>query len=399
MSDDLIDGLPDIDFNPADNRNGKGFVAPEDLEAEKEAEARAKRIVGRWNVFSLQDAYQERPARRYVIEGLIPYPSLSIVFGGPGSLKSMLLADMCACVAVGKKWLEPLPGDKQKGTTLPTSAAPFLWIDFDNGKERSHERFESVGRAHEIPSSHSNARYVSMPDPWLDASNRVLIIELAELIKEHGSKLVIIDNLGLITGDTDENSGQMALVMGHLRWLCEECECAIIVVHHQRKSSNNGEKNVRKGESLRGHSSIEAAIDLALCVERKEGSDSVVIIPTKVRGYKEFDILGAKFTYEHKPGTKDLALARFFSEQSISAEEAFNLKVANTIKNILIGKGSMNSKEIVDAVRVEIEGEPGGKSPPINKVRGVLKNMAEQGDLVEGGNGKERTYCLVKRPI
>lgn len=385
---------PALDFGHG--LNGAYHIAPEDAELEK----RAERIVGQWQVFSLADAYEERPPRKYILEGLLPYPSLSIVFGGPGSLKSMLLADMCMCVAVGKRWLETLPGDKLKGISLATNTVPILWIDFDNGRERSHERFEAVGKAHGIPATHTNVRYVSMPQPWLDASKNEMMKQLAELIKELGSKLVIIDNLGLVTGDTEENSGKMAQVMGNLRWLCEETESAVVVVHHQRKSGGAGDKGIRKGETLRGHSSIEAALDLALCVERKDGSDSVVVIPTKVRGYREFEILGARFTYEHKPGTKDLAAARFFAEQSISAEEAIILKIANTIKNVLIAEGPLNSKDVVTEVRDTISKEPGGKAPPVNKVRGVLKSLAESGDVVAAPGGRtSRLYSIAKRPI
>jgi len=391
--------LPDT--TPIDWELGEDDAIPiksEDIEAARLAEERANRIIGKWELFSMEDAYKERPPRRYLIDGLLPYPSLSIVFGGPGSLKSMLLADMCMCVALGKPWLEGLPGDKNKGITLRTNTASILWIDFDNGKDRSHERFEAVGKAHDVPAGYGNVRYVSMPTPWLDASNRELIIQLAELIKELGSKLVVIDNLGLITGDVEENSGKMAQVMGHLRWLCEECECAVIVVHHQRKSSGAAnDKGVRRGETLRGHSSIEASLDLALLVERKEGSDSVAVIPTKVRGYKEYDAIGARFTYEHRPGTKDLALARFFGDAVMSIEEAANLKIANTIKNVLVAGESMNSQELVTTVRDQIAGEPGGKAPPVNKVRGIIKNLAEQGEIEEGGSRQKRTYSAIRK--
>lgn len=382
-----------------DGLDGNYHISPEDLALEKEAEERSNRIIGKWEVYTLEDAYKERPPRKYLIDGLLPYPSLSIVFGGPGSLKSMLLADMCMCVALGKKWLEPLPGDKNKGITLLTNSASILWIDFDNGRDRSHERFEAAGRAHDVPADYANVRYVSMPTPWLDASNRELIIQLAELIKHLGAKLVVIDNLGLITGDVEENSGKMAQVMGHLRWLCEECECAVIVVHHQRKSSGaSNDKGVRKGEMLRGHSSIEASLDLALLVERKEGSDSVAVIPTKVRGFKEYDAIGARFAYEHKPGTKDLALARFFADAVMSVEEAVNLKIANTIKNVLIA-GALNSKELVEEVRVAIAKEPGGKAPPIHKIRGIIKDLAEQGEIDDRGDGATRLYSHIRRPI
>lgn len=369
------------------NGHIEGFMPQEEVQAEDAAGP----LRGQWKLYSLHDAYQERPPRRYVVEGLISYPSLSIVYGGPGSLKSMLLADLCMCAAQGKRWLEPVPGKDEMGVTFATSRVACLWIDFDNGRDRSHERFEAAGKAHSLLPDNGNVHYVSMPTPWLDASNGTMIADLAKLIKHLGVRLVVIDNLGLITGDKEENSGEMAQVMGNLRWLCEETESAVIVVHHQRKSGS-GDKGIRKGESLRGHSSIEAAIDLALLVERKEASDSVTVIPTKVRGYKEHDAFGAVFTYEHRPGTKDLASARFFAEQSLTAEQAAILKIKNTIKNVLIAHGPLTQKLLVDEVRDTMAAEPNASAPAVNKVRGVAKQMAKAGEIHEFGRGTNLQY-------
>ncbi|PIP35489.1 MAG: hypothetical protein COX20_11090, partial [Desulfobacterales bacterium CG23_combo_of_CG06-09_8_20_14_all_52_9] len=58
-------------------------------------------------VCTLADAYKERPVLQYVVSGLFPLPSLSIVYGAPGTLKSLLLADMAICVASGNAWLPP----------------------------------------------------------------------------------------------------------------------------------------------------------------------------------------------------------------------------------------------------------------------------------------------------
>jgi AAA domain len=62
-----------------------------------------------WPVHTLADAYRPRPPLRYVVDGLFPLPSLSIVYGAPGTLKSLLLADMGVCVAAGLPWLPAIP--------------------------------------------------------------------------------------------------------------------------------------------------------------------------------------------------------------------------------------------------------------------------------------------------
>lgn len=345
-----------------------------------------------WQVRTAADALQPHPPLEYLVDQLLPAPCLAIVYGGPGSLKSMVLADLAVCVAGGIRWLEPLDSDEaQPGATFATVQAPVLWIDFDNGARRTDIRIGALLRAHNLDAS-TPMHYVSMPTPHLDASKLQHIESLATLIKTGGYRLVIVDNLGLITGDTEENSAEMANVMGHLRRLSEETSAAILLIHHQRKSAMNGDANgVRKGESLRGHSSIEASLDLALLVERKPGEDKIAILPTKVRDFLAHDIIGAHFTYEHADGSRDLYLARFFSTAAVSKEEAAMLQLRNTITDVIREQPGISQKALVDEVRDRIAAYAGAKPVGVNRVRGTLKNMSDDGKLRV--TGKLGAYC------
>lgn len=368
----------------------KWAVAKNGTETETEVNEDESELL--WKLRTLEDAYQPRPPIEYLVDGLLPCPSLDVVYGGPGSLKSMLLADLSVCVASGQPWLESFAFGKP-GVTIATKQAPVLWIDFDNGMRRTDERFDAFGKARSLPSD-IPLHYVSMPTPWLDASNPQIVTQLANLIRAIQAKLIVIDNLGLVTGGVEENSAGMAKVMGNLRWLCEMTESAVVIVHHQRKSGGANDKGIRKGELLRGHSSIEASLDLALVVERKEGEDSVAIIPTKVRGYREHDIIGAQFVFSHIEGTKDLATARFYSTEVVQKETKRIMSVETVIRMILYREGSMVQKHLVDAVRDKMAAEPGGTAPGVNMVRGIITNMVNDGDLVAQGNGGTRVYEL-----
>lgn len=343
-----------------------------------------------WKLRTLDDAYQPRPPIQYLVDGLLPCPSLDIVYGGPGSLKSMLLADLCVCVASGQPWLDSFAFGKP-GITIPTIQAPVLWIDFDNGLRRTDERFDAFGKARNLPAT-IPLHYVSMPTPWLDASNVQVVAQLADLIRSIGAKLIVIDNLGLVTGSTEENSAGMARVMGNLRWLCESTDSAVVIVHHQRKSGGQNDKGIRKGETLRGHSSIEASLDLALVIERKDGEDSIAIIPTKVRGYREHDIIGAQFVFSHHEGTKDLASARFYATEVVRKEVKEIGTIETVIKMILYREGSMVTRDIVNAVRDTMAAEPGGQTPGVNKVRGILSNMVDEDEIKAEGSGNVRRF-------
>jgi hypothetical protein len=261
-----------------------------------------------WDIYTLADAYKERAPLVYVVNELFCLPSLNIVYGVPGCLKSMLLADMALCVAAGLPWLDSPPTARTQVVAKKTVSVPVLWLDFDNGTRRTHERTDALASARNLAPDQTPFYYVSMPAPWLCADDEKNTASLAALAIEKSVGMIVIDNLGTVSGEADENSGDMIQVFANLRRLAERANAAVIVIHHQRKST--GHKS-RDGESLRGHSSIEGALDLALLVERHERSPNVSVKSTKTRGVDVVPF-GATFAYSHKEGTTELDGARFF---------------------------------------------------------------------------------------
>ena len=264
-----------------------------------------------WKIYTLRDAAQPRPALTWIVDRVLPMNSLSIWYGAPGTLKSMILADLAVCVAGGRRWLM----DRQQGGGYPTTAGPVLWLDFDNGARRTHERFAALAGSHQVPTT-APLHYVSMAEPRLDVGATESTGALANRIVALNAQLVIIDNLGVVSGDADENSADMQRPMDGLRWLVEATGTAVVVLHHQRKSSATpGAANGRAGDGLRGHGSIEAKLDYAVQVSRED--DNLTLTGTKVRG-PSFPKMGATFTYEND-SAHELLAARFFGYDALAA--------------------------------------------------------------------------------
>lgn len=343
--------------------------------------------ISNWPVRSLRDAYVPRPPIKYYVDGIFAESSLNIVYGSPGSKKSMVLADCCICVASGLPWLEPIPNVETKVQPLETTQAPILWVDFDNGLRRTDERFDAMAKVRRLAED-TPIHYTSMPSPWLDASSHAQITELAKLVESLGAKMVVIDNLGLITGSTEENSAEMSTVMGNLRVLAESTKSAVIVIHHQRKSS--GASGGRKGDTLRGHSSIEASLDLALLIECPDGSDEITLTPTKVRGPDPRKI-GALFTYSHRDGTKELGEARFYgtATEDLTDDNA----VDEAVIDIVTEHGEINMTNLLNEAK-----EATGIN--INKIRARVRRLASDNilTLTDNGAGKSKLFSIAKKP-
>ena len=352
------------------------------LSGEKEEEEGADP----WQTFTVKDAYTEREPVKYLVEGLFQIPSLNIVYGSPGTLKSFLLQDLMTCVVKGEAWLAPCPEQAGNGKGRQTEQAAAMWIDFDNGQLRTHDRFSALGRMHDLGTD-APLIYYSMPAPRLNGADEASMAALASRIKAQGVKLVVIDNLGLIIGEVEENSNEMAKVMGRFRQLVEDTGAATILIHHQRKGNP---LMGRAGDSLRGHSSIEAAIDLALRVDREMGSDEVKVLATKARG-EQVTPFGARFTY-HNDDQGRLAGVRFWGirwEDIASREMKDDMaKVDEAIQEEL-RNGPLNKKNLAENVRKKTD-------IGINRIKNWIGELVESGKIIEtqGIQTNEKLYCL-----
>lgn len=257
-----------------------------------------------WQPLTMADFYTPREPVKYILGGIFREKSLNILYGSPGDLKSMLLQDLAVCVSMGKPWLAVAPW-QSGGCPIPTTQSPVVWLDQDQGIDEVYTRFAALGRQHNAPAG-SPLKVYTFQDPPFDASDPASVAMLAARIA--GAGLVIIDNLGTVSGGIEENASSMRLVMSNLRWLAEFSGAAIVLIHHQRKS--NGVSG-RAGDALRGHSSIEASLDLALQVDREPYSDQITVKSTKARS-REVAPFTAYFAYTTN-GAGDLETAQFYS--------------------------------------------------------------------------------------
>lgn len=352
---------------------------PDDSNSEPNLEA-----LKNWKQYTLQDAFRPRDPIKYIVNNLFELPSLNIVFGSPGSLKSFLLADLACCVAAGRNWLTHQDSNTANGWRV--TMAPVLWLDFDNGTRRTHERFSALARARGIPAS-TALIYESMPSPILNMRDEKHVAELITIIKSCGARLVIIDNLGVISGGADENTSEMIEILLNLRRVAETTESAVVVIHHPRKSSA---ENGKQGDTLRGHSSILASLDLALHIDRELDSPIITIKPVKERG-KGVMSFSARFTYEDDPDGQ-LISACFFADSKLP------LTSVDTINRAIIdclGGDTLNKTTLCERVHEKLSGEIG-----INRIGSNINYLAEQGYLTmkKGENNAQLYSCNPTKP-
>lgn len=336
-----------------------------------------------WKPFTLEDAYQDRPPLQFIVGNIFELPSVNIVYGAPGSFKSFLLADLAGAVAGGTDWLPPLLNPSEGG--VPVTKSAVVWVDFDNGERRTLDRFKAIANVLSLPPDTPLSIY-SMPSPTLDTTNDVHIAYLALLINDHYAKFVVIDNLGSISGNADENSADMVSVFSNLRWLSETTGAAIVIIHHRRKGTSND----RAGDALRGHSSIEGAIDLALLVARKQNALDVTVQSTKTRG-ADVDPFMAQFVPE-SDAEGNLIKAWFYG--ITDAKDNQTRQIMEAVRDAL-SDGPLNKGSLTTDVKDILERR--AHSAGVQKIGDAIEDMHEQGFLTEE-KGADNAKIYARNP-
>ena len=254
-------------------------------------QARADKLASRWQLITAAELMQPAKPPVYLLHGMIRKPALICFYGPPGNLKTMLAYDMAVCVAAGLPWLPHLASEPGAGGGYTVKPGPALILDLDNGRDRLQERMGALSRGHGLTEPPPFTA-ISLPNPPLNLALPEDTANVIDQAKALQASLILIDNLGTASGGADENSAEMIAVMANLRYIAESTGAVINAIHHTRKGLANGG---REGDRLRGHSSIEAALDLALIIER-EGND-ITVKSTKTRDNPIKPFI-ARWTYE-----------------------------------------------------------------------------------------------------
>lgn len=333
--------------------------------------------------FTLVDAFAPRPPVRYAVGHLFELPSLNVIYGAPGSFKTFLLMDMACCIAAGQPWLMPLPGE----TCRPMSTTPgtVIWLDEDNGRRRTLDRFAALGRAYSLPKDAPIFAW-SMPTPGFNASDAESVAALIRRCKDRQASLIAFDNLGTISGGVDENSSGMIAVMTGLRHLAEETGAAVVVLHHQNKAPKV--QGQRLGNSLRGHSSIEASLDFALLVERETHSDFFEAQATKARG-ADVGPFRAIFSCDPPDLDSSMVSARFWGAKLEDGHSDWALEQA--IYGVLQVKRPQNQSLLIENVKKTL--------PDVGKerIRSYIGSLVRAEKLDEGKGEKHTLFYDLPR--
>lgn len=243
-------------------RYAQALATNPDLLAEAEANPKGNGagIIHAWD--EIPDAMMiAKPKIEWIVEGIIPRDSVTLIAGEPGSYKSWLALSLLRAVSTGARFLD-----------RECKAVDVLYLDRENPLAVIRDRLAILGIE-----SLGNAKIWGN---WLrDAPPTIGDVRLVQIARER-RPLLVFDSL-IRFHSADENSAtEMAPVMGDLRALAN-AGATVVALHHRAKNETS---------RYRGSSDIAGGVDTAFAVSRDRQAGILKLDCFKSRYREEFSI-------------------------------------------------------------------------------------------------------------
>ncbi len=211
--------------------------------------------------YSLLDhnAVENLPPTTWLIKGILPATGLAAIYGAPGTGKSFLAMDLACAIAAGREWF---------GHRVRPAPVIYCVLEGEGGIKARLRACKSKHGAEEL----GQLRFLIEPFNLREEDDRS---GLVQTIREARlpAPLIILDTLNQASPGMDENSSaDMGDIISVAKAIQSDLGGLVLLVHHTGKDTTRG---------LRGHSSLNAALDAAIEVSRSGDSRSWTLAKSK----------------------------------------------------------------------------------------------------------------------
>lgn len=179
-----------------------------------------------------------------LITGILTRDTVAALYGAPGTGKSFVALDWACSIAAGAWW----QGRK-------VHQGPVLYVCAE-GSAGMRARKQAWEKSANVILAGFPIRWLPLPVNFLDPE---WVDPLGQTVEDLGCVLVVIDTLNRSMPGGDENrSSDMGKVIAAADRVRQASHATVLLVHHSPKET----------DTLRGHSSLEGALETVISVHR-----------------------------------------------------------------------------------------------------------------------------------
>jgi AAA domain len=208
------------------------------------------------------DLAEQTAASSWLVESLWARAGVGILGGAPKCCKSWLGLDLALSVATGTPALDAFDVD---------DAGPVLLYMAEDAAPIVKARLLGLCAHRGLSLGDAPLHVVTAPSLRLDrVPDQVRLRDAARRLRP---RLLLLDPFVRLHRIDENDSGQVAALLGYLRELQRELDLAVVVVHHARKNGSA----VQPGQSLRGSGDLHAWGDSNLYMRRTKDALALTV--------------------------------------------------------------------------------------------------------------------------
>ena len=259
------------------------------------------------------------PPMQWMIHGVLPMEGFAALYGPSGSGKSFLAIDIAVSVANGNAmWFN------RRIVQCPVTYCAL------EGEAGIGKRIDALRRHHNCTVS-DDLRFIMESFDLLKEGD-VDGLANAILADHGGDGLVILDTLNRAAPGADENSSaDMGAIISNAKRLQAIVGGLVLIVHHTGKDITRG---------LRGHSSLHAALDSAIEVNKTDGRHEWSVAKSKD------DVTGAAHGFK-----LETVLLGYHNDQIVTSCVALPDDFPSEARLTAKGPSGVNQKRVFAAIK------------------------------------------------
>jgi hypothetical protein len=198
----------------------------------------------------------------WLIKQFLPLQGLAAIFGKPGSFKSFVALHIALCIALGRPW-----GRRR----VAQRNVVYIAAEGSAGLRKRKAGYQVAQP--ELPADIRFALISAAPNLGTDKGDLGALVAAIEAA-DFKPGLIVLDTLAQTIGAGDENGAGMTAFVANAGALASRFNALVLIVHHTGLGDDR---------RMRGHSSLNGALDAQILCERVDGDLAATLTLQKLK--------------------------------------------------------------------------------------------------------------------
>lgn len=254
-----------VDFiNRARQKHGYNALENVDLAKMIQSANQTAAVLGESKlVYGYQEFVDSEFHIDWILDGLLAQGGFGLVTGYPGTGKTQLSIALAAHLALGEKKF--LKWDNKAGSKK------VLFLSLEMGAAPLNHFMGTIGKAYEDKNT-LNRNFLVAPfgtPVYLDTQEGQVFFD--KIMNDHMPDVLVIDSLQKISSKELTDEQAVKTLIHYLATVRAKYQCAMIMIHHNRKKPNDGQKKGVELSDVYGSTYITTDVDFAVSLKIVEG--------------------------------------------------------------------------------------------------------------------------------